>query len=404
MSVYEIFLPLSNGATIVMAESDEMTDGSALIELIQKNNITLLQATPSLWNILLASGWTGKKDLKGIVGGEALSSNLVRQIIPKVGEFWNFYGPTETTVYATGIQIMDTESPILIGKPIDNTSIFILDKDNKRMPLGTIGEVCIGGIGVAQGYLNRPDLSSEKFIRFYNNQIIYKTGDWGKFHSDGSIELFGRIDNQIKLRGFRIEPGEIETLLNQVNGIKESVVKIQKFDNNDDRLIAFLNVTNEHKLTDQEIIEKLKRKLPPYMIPSFFQRSDSFPRMPNGKINRKALQFNIDFFDNQSRIDFDSLSETEIQLLKIWEELLKTKNFTIFDNFFNIGGNSLLALSIISKIKSYFNVEFNFRFFVQSPRIKDLAEVVEILKNDNLKIPPSIQKEDYFSRTLNGEV
>jgi amino acid adenylation domain-containing protein len=200
ISVLELFLPLSVGATVIIADTGDTYNGLAFIDLIEKHNITFLQATPSLWNFLLASGWKGNSSLKGICGGEALPSNLVREVLPKIGEFWNFYGPTETTVWSTGIKITDPDAPVLIGKPIDNTKIYILNNNNKQLPVGATGEICIGGLGVAKGYFKNPEITAQKFIPFEDDGIIYKTGDLGRFIEDGNIEFLGRIDNQIKLK------------------------------------------------------------------------------------------------------------------------------------------------------------------------------------------------------------
>jgi amino acid adenylation domain-containing protein len=369
MSVYELFVPLSKGATVVVATSQDTTDGQALIDLLDKNNITMLQATPSLFNILLGSGWKGKNDLRAFCGGEALTRNLVRQILPRVKEFWNCYGPTETTVYSTFIRVTDPDTPILIGKPINNTRIHILDKNNNKLPVGVIGEVCIGGLGVTKGYHNLPELTAEKFIPFENGEIIYKTGDLGRFLTDGNIELFGRIDNQIKLRGFRIEPGEIENLLSRLPGVKEAVVKVHRFEDNDDRLVAFLNTDTEFSLTNEEITGSLSQYLPSYMVPSFFQRYDGFPRLPNGKINKKALIFEIDESEREQEIDFDRLTGTQKKLFNIWSDILKFKNIHPSKNFFDIGGNSLLAIRILNKIKEELGFTMSFKAFIAFPTI-----------------------------------
>ena len=236
----------------------------------------------------------GKKNLKTFCGGEPISPGLVKELLPRVESLWNMYGPTETTVWSTCFRITDPSAQILVGTPVDNTQIYILDKYNKPLPVGSIGEVCIGGLGVTKGYNNRIELTKEKFIHFENDRIIYKTGDLGRFLKNGNLELFGRIDNQIKLRGFRIETGEIESLLLNIKGIKEAVVKIHEFDKNDQRMVAFLNVDNEFTMSNEEMVKLLAQNLPSYMIPSFFQKSEGFPRMPNGKINRKALVLNIE--------------------------------------------------------------------------------------------------------------
>jgi amino acid adenylation domain-containing protein len=378
MSVFELFLPLSRGATVVIANSLDTTDGSKLIDLLDKYNITMLQATPSLWNILIANDWKGKKNLRGFCGGEALTKNLVKQIFPKVSEFWNCYGPTETTVYSTIMKITDPNANILVGKPIGNTRIYILDKNFNQVPVGVIGEVCIGGLGVTKGYNNRPELTSEKFIVFGEGQTIYRTGDIGRFLPDGNIELFGRIDNQIKLRGFRIEPGEIENLLTQINGIKEAVVKIHKFDENDERLVAFINVDSGFSLQKEEVLAFLSHNLPAYMIPSFVQVSFSFPRLPNGKTDKKALILEASELLSGKKKNPDVLSDNEKKIYEIWSDVLKTKNISLNDNFFEIGGNSLLAITVMSKIKSTLRVDLNLRIFFDSPRIKDLADAIDI--------------------------
>jgi amino acid adenylation domain-containing protein len=378
ISVLELFLSLSVGATIVIADTSDTTDGSSLINLIEKHKITFLQATPSLWNFLIACGWNGNRNLIAISGGEALPHNLLQQVFPKVRELWNFYGPTETTVWSTGMKITDPDAPVLIGKPIDNTKIYILDNEYKQLPVGAIGEICIGGLGVAKGYFTNAEITAQKFISFGEGNTIYRTGDLGRYHEDGNIEFIGRIDNQIKLNGFRIEPGEIEGVLGRLRGIREAVVKLHKFNENDERLVAFLNVENEPTLSNKEIIDKLELKLPNYMVPKFYKKVYGFPRMPNGKIKRNALFFDtsIDYM-REEELEIDGFSQTEKIIYSIWCEALKTKNFLKTDDFFSIGGNSILALSVVSKITFVFNTKLSLRFFFDNPRIVDLAEVID---------------------------
>jgi amino acid adenylation domain-containing protein len=383
MSVYELFVTLSKGATVVIAGSDDITDGPVIIKLIEKHNVTLIQGTPSFWSILLSAGWHGKKDLKALCGGEALTYSLIRQILPKVGEFWNCYGPTETTVYATCTRVIDENAPIVIGKPINNTSIHILDKDNNLLPAGVTGEVAIGGICVAKGYHNRPDLTMEKFIRIKNNGVVYKTGDLGRFNNDDNVELFGRADNQIKLRGFRVEPGEIETLLSKFKGVRESVVALHRFDADDERLVAFLNTTSEFTLSDEEIKTSLSQHLPGYMVPSFFQNSDGFPRLPNGKINKKELLFDLHGPGWKPVLDFDTLSATQKKLLTIWESVLKTQIINLTDNFFDNGGNSLLGIRLINKIRDEFNIPLTFRELLVNSTLGQMGSLIDNKKSDS---------------------
>lgn len=377
ISVLELFLPISVGAELVIAKNDELSDGQKLSKLLELHNITVMQATPVTWTLLLSSGWEGKKNLKALCGGEPITPGLITELFPKVESLWNMYGPTETTVWSTCFRINDTFSPILVGMPIDNTRIYIVDKHNKSIPVGSIGEVCIGGLGVTKGYNNQIDLTKEKFIHFENDQIVYKTGDLGRFLKDGNLELFGRIDNQIKLRGFRIEPGEIESLLLRIKGIKETIVKVHEFDKNDHRLVAYINVDSDFIMTKEEIIDLLGQNLPSYMIPSFFQKYDGFPRMPNGKINRKGLILDVERQNQKKEEKQKKISMTQKKILNIFEDVLKIKNISITDNFFEIGGNSLLAITVFSGVESAFNIKLSLRTFFDGPCIKDLAEVVD---------------------------
>ena len=294
---------------------------------------------------------------------------MVRQILPLVSEFWNCYGPTETTVYSTCIRVTDPETPIVIGKPINNTRIYILDKSNNQLPVGLTGEVCIGGLGVTKGYNNQPELTAEKFITYKNGEVIYKTGDLGRFLEDGNVELFGRMDNQIKLRGFRIEPGEVESLLSHLPGVREAVVKLHKFEEGDERIVAFLNADSLFDMAGSDISNSLAQHLPAYMIPSFYQISDGFPRLPNGKINKKDLIFESDEYEADQAIDLDSLSSTQKKLVRIWEDTLKIKGINPSANFFDTGGNSLLAIRILNKIKEKLGFAISFKDFIAHPTI-----------------------------------
>ena len=404
VSVGEVFLPISNGATLVLAITGEVNDGNAIINLFEKYDITITLATPSFWSILIASDWKGKENFRGISGGEALTSNLVRQLLPKVREFHNYYGPTETTIVSTGCQITDPDATIVIGKPLDNTQIYILDPNNHMLPIGVIGEVAIGGAGVSKGYIKRPELTAEKFIRFGSNEVIYKTGDLGRLLKDGSVELFGRMDHQIKIRGYRIEPGEIENLLATLKGVTEAVVKANKFDDSDIRLVAFLNVDADFQMTNAEIKDALAKSLPSYMVPSFFQKTEGFPRLTNGKINKKALLFKAEVSDIKQDDRYNSLSDTQKKLITIWENSLKIKNIKATDNFFDIGGNSLLAISVMSKIKSVFNLELGLRVFFDSPKIKDLAEAIDLSRNRKIETKAFNPSRDSKYQIVNGEI
>lgn len=380
ISVLELFLPLSFGGELIISSADEIFDGQKIAMLLDKYDITIMQGAPATWNILISSGWNGKMNLKALCGGEALTSNLAEQLLSRVGELWNMYGPTETTVWSTCFHVKDNDSPVLVGKPIDNTTVYILNSMNEVLPVGSKGEVCIGGMGVSKGYHNRPEITSEKFISFTNDEVIYKTGDLGMYLSDGNIELFGRIDNQIKLCGVRIEPGEIESLLSELPGIQESVVKVHTFEESDMRLVAFLHVDNEFRMTDGEISEILAHQLPANMIPSFYQKQNVFPRMPNGKINIKALLFSTPESDIGNEKPLLILSDTESQLLAIWESVLRLGKISKYDNFFEIGGNSLLAIRVVNKIREEIGFNLLLNDLLNNMTIIQLGEFIDSQK------------------------
>lgn len=395
ISVLELFLPLYKGGTVVLATKPEAMSGSRLIELMQKYSVTVLQATPVTWNIILHSGWQGNKQLRALCGGEAIPSKLITNLLPLVGEMWNMYGPTETTVWSTCNKIENDELPILVGKPINNTSVYILNEQKQKLPIGAKGELCIGGLGVTKGYHKREELTAEKFIEV-DGEPLYRTGDVARILSTETIELFGRIDNQIKLRGFRIEPGEIESQLCKINGIKEAVVKVVAFSDTDDRLVAFV-ITENNSLPDTALIEKsIKKELPDYMIPSHYSVWLDFPRTPNGKIDKKQLIFDKDSIRIEEVKSEDSISNRkglEQTLYDIWQSVLKREKFSLHDNFFDIGGNSMLLIQVADRINKVLGEEIDIMYYFEHSSIQQLSEYI---KKNNLYT--HVNSDDDISR------
>jgi amino acid adenylation domain-containing protein len=394
ISVLEIFLPLIKGGTLVLASKKDVLNGERLKQLLVKNKISVFQATPVTWNLLLSTDWEGNKNLKALCGGEPLPAHLIDKLLPKIKELWNMYGPTETTVWSTCKLIRDSKLPVLVGKPIDNTSIWILDDKNTELPNGSTGEVCIGGDGVSKGYHNRDELTLERFIRNSEGDLLYKTGDLGRITTEGELELFGRIDNQIKLRGFRIEPGEIEARINKLNGVIESVVKVHSFNPNDQRLVAFIHTTQGYILDEDELIRILSMDLPKYMVPHLFQLSDDFPRTPNGKIDRKLLVYDEKHIaSNPKRSNENTITNknTEEILIEIWKQNLKLSKLNIDDNYFDIGGNSMTLLLLLKEINNTFNNNFDVMTFFEHPTIRSLSEfmVKEIKINQSNRFATS---------------
>ena len=243
--------------------------------------------------MLIEAGWQGDKRLKALVGGEALPRELATQLFDRCGELWNMYGPTETTIWSTISRVTNIEEPILIGRPIANTTVYILDKHLRPVPIGVPGELHIGGEGLAHGYLNRDTLTREKFIPNPFGSIpgerIYKTGDLARYRPDGRIECLGRLDHQVKVRGYRIELGEIETALADHPAVNKNVVVAREDKPGEKRLVAYIVPEKDTTISPSEIRAHLKRTLPDYMIPSAFVAMDELPLTPNGKINRLAL-------------------------------------------------------------------------------------------------------------------
>lgn len=369
----EIYLPLICGACVVLANKEETVDGNKLIRLIKEQKGTVMQATPATWRLLIESGWEGNKNIKILCGGEALSKDLAVQLSKKGKQIWNMYGPTETTIWSCIHQIKKEDDKILIGRPINNTEIYILDEYLQPVPIGVTGELYIGGDGVAAGYHNKLELTKEKFVSnpFNKNTVdkMYRTGDLGRWLFDGSIECHGRIDNQVKIRGFRIELEEIENQLFKYKDITNCVV-IAKNIQEDKYIFAYYISSKEIPVS--ELREYLSGILPEYMIPSYFIKIEEMPLNTNGKIDRKALP-ESDGIINTGNEYIAPTNMVEKKLMKIWQEVLKVEKIGINDSFFELGGHSLLAIKLISKIKEDFNIEIPLQILFQTKTISGIG-------------------------------
>lgn len=347
ISILELYLPLTAGARVVILPSEKIADGTALIRAVEEHEITVMQATPATWRLMIEAGWKGNQNLKVLCGGEPMPADLARELIPKCHELWNMYGPTETTIWSTCSKITDPGS-INIGYPIDNTDIYIFDNSLNPQPIGVDGELMIGGEGLARGYINLPELTDEKFIPhpFKEGLRLYRTGDIARYQKDGSIECLGRMDDQVKLHGFRIELGDIETHLSAIDGISRAVVMVREDQPGNKRLVAYYSGQTEHP---QDILRQhLLSKLPEYMVPSVFVRVDKFPLTPNGKTDRRALpppQKKRPLLANDY---IAPRSELEKKLAACWGEVLEIDNIGVNDSFFDLGGTSLLAARMVS--------------------------------------------------------
>lgn len=376
----EMLLPLVAGATVVMAGRDEVIDGEKLIALMDKHDISIMQATPATWRMLVEAQWQGNSRLKILCGGEALPRDLANELMDRCSCLWNVYGPTETTIWSTMMRLASKEGPVSIGKPIANTTVYILDNEMKPTPVGIPGELYIGGAGLARGYLKLPELTAEKFIpNPFNSKEeskLYKTGDIVRFMPDGNIEFVGRGDHQVKIRGFRIELGEIETLLNNNPLITQSVVVCREILSGEKAIIAY--VIPKTKDTDTIALRTyLRERLPDYMIPSYFVKLDSFPMTPNNKIDRKALPTPEKAVRGENTNSLQPSNDVQKTVSDIWKEVLGRENIGLNENFFDLGGHSLLLAKVRSKIVKAMNINLQVMDLFKYPTVSTLSDYLE---------------------------
>ncbi|GAB3390079.1 non-ribosomal peptide synthetase [Lysobacter fragariae] len=386
IALFELVLPLTVGARIALVDRDTARDGLRLRRLVDASRFTVMQATPATWRMLLEVGWRGTPGLRRIIStGEALPRELADRLLPCANEVWNLYGPTETTVYSALCQVHAGEGPILVGKPVDNTQIHIVDRHMQLMPIGVPGELLIGGTGLARGYCGRPDLTEEKFISDpFSSQPgarLYRTGDLALWRRDGTIEVIGRIDHQVKLRGFRIELGEIESVLALYPGVTQAVVHCREDRPGDKRLVAYVTADGSAPTTTAPtaaaLRDHLKAALPDYMVPSAFVVLERFPLTPNGKVDRRALPVPETSAGND-RESIAPRTPEEVTLAQLWQQLLGTTTVDVRDNFFDAGGHSLLATQLLARIDQAFAVELPLRALFEAPTLEQLAARIAV--------------------------
>ncbi|WP_256871845.1 non-ribosomal peptide synthetase [Nostoc sp. TCL26-01] len=401
IAVLELYLPLITGAHLILVSRTVAQDGTRLSEYLTQ--ATIMQATPATWRMLLNAGWCGNSHLKILCGGEALTRELAQQLFDKGASLWNLYGPTETTIWSTAHQVKKTDlslSIVPIGRAIANTQLYILDTQCQLTPIGVAGELHIGGDGLARGYLHRPDLTQQRFIPHPLSQggRVYKTGDLVRYLPSGEIEYIGRIDNQIKLRGFRIELGEIESILNQHPQIREAVVVVRTNEVDTQTLVAYLVLLSGQELATAELRQFLASKLPDYMIPNVLMALESLPLTPNGKVDRQALP-TPDPIQLSSTSDFvPPSSPIEEILAGIWADVLGLEKVGVHNNFFQLGGHSLIASRVIAGIQQVFSQQLPLRRLFELPTIAELAKEIENSTKLGLQLEkPPIKRHSWES-------
>ncbi|NBI31019.1 non-ribosomal peptide synthetase, partial [Chengkuizengella marina] len=399
-STFEIWGALLNGLQLVLAKEEVITNPYLLKETIERHEITTMWLTSPLFNQLSQQDvelFNGVQTL--IIGGDVLSVKHVLEVRRKYPylRLINGYGPTENTTFSTYYEIgeVNEHSSIPIGSPISNTTAYILNKEGQLQPIGVVGELCVGGDGLARGYLNRADLTSERFINnsFELGKKLYKTGDLARWLPDGNIEYIGRMDYQVKIRGFRIELGEIESQLIKHEEIQEVIVTVIESETNDKAVCAYVVCNKEFNMFDLRAY--ISQVLPQYMIPSYFIQLDKMPLTPNGKIDRKALPEPKENLNQDVQYVAPS-NKLESQLVSLWEEVLDIKTVGIKDNFFELGGHSIKAVQIVTKLHKEMNVNLTLRDIFSFPTIEQFSKQIQQLDHQQYHFIPQLEQKQTF--------
>ena len=408
IAALELFLPLLQGAEIVLAAHSDAIDGQKLIDLVGQHQVTCMQATPVTWKLMLSAGWKGSPLLKVLCGGEALSTQLAGELLPRCDQLWNMYGPTETTIWSLIARVsiesiaQSSGGIVGIGSPIENTTLLVLDRWGQIAAPGVSGELCIGGAGLARGYHDRPDLSADKFFLYARPQNqsqeslsqvnglqqrrFYRTGDLVCVTEQGHINFLGRLDNQVKVRGYRIELGEIEALLGQSDLVSAAVVCAHKDSDDQNYLVAYIKPANNELQTNNAnllaVKSGLSEALPRYMVPDQFVLLDEFPLTANGKIDRKKLLQHSSGkgqpVATQNVPYVPAGTPLEKALVDIWQKVLEVQTIGIDDDFFELGGHSLKATRLVFRLQEETGLALRLLDIFKYPTISKLIENVTV--------------------------
>jgi amino acid adenylation domain-containing protein len=374
----ELFLPLIVGARVVLATRDEATDGPRLRRLLASSGATILQGTPATWRLLIEAGWEGGTPLVALCGGEALARDLAASLVARASVAWNLYGPTETTIWSCAYRLdAPPESAVPIGRPIANTEVYLLSPALQPVPVGVPGELYIGGYGLAAGYHHRPDLTGERFIAHpFNEQRdarLYRTGDLASYRPDGVIEFLGRVDDQVKVRGFRIELGEIEANLMKHAAIRAAVV-VAREHRGELRLVGYVIPIGGDTPSTADLRAWLSRSLPEHMLPELIVSLSTLPLTPNGKVDRRALPDPEVSGRVRMAARVPASNREEEELLEIWQKLLGLNDpIGVTDDFFELGGNSLLAARLLAEVERWFHRQVPLTVLFEDATIEHLA-------------------------------
>ena len=417
----EMWCSLTSGQTLVLANEEEQNTPSLLNKLCIQNKVNMIQTTPSRFSVIFEN--QNQLEFLGnitdiLVGGEAINHKLLQNMKKHTNsKIYNVYGPTETTIWSTVKELTETKD-ITIGKPIANTQCYVLNKNHKILPINVPGELYIGGDGVSNGYLKREELTKEKFIQspFKKNEKIYNTNDLAYYLPNGEIVHLGRTDYQVKIRGFRVELGEIENIIERENNIHQCVVVKKRLTNGHDALIAYYTAKEDvdFKKLEEELKKELSKNLPQYMVPQYLVRIEKMPHTPNGKIDRKLLPEPC--VQDQNKEIIMPRNELDKALIKILSKMLHVENISIEDSILDLGGDSLTAITLSTKILSKFNVQVNIKDILTKYKIKDISNYINNNQSEDdarIKIEKapvqelyplsSAQKRIYYNVKMIGE-
>ncbi|HVT17180.1 MAG TPA: condensation domain-containing protein [Thermoanaerobaculia bacterium] len=380
IAVTELLLPLSVGARVELVDRETAGDGALLAAAVESSGATCLQATPATWSLLVEGGWRGRPGLKALCGGEALSRALADKVLPRVGELWNLYGPTETTVWSALLRVEAGQGAVPVGLPLGNTSLYVMSRQGEVAPLGVVGELAIGGEGLARGYHGRPELTAERFVPDpfgAPGARLYRTGDLVRRRPEGTLEFLGRGDLQVKVRGFRIELGEIEAVLASHPAVRECAVVARQDGERDKALVGYV-VFRSRPEEAGTLRAFLAAKLPPYMVPAVFVTLAALPLSPSGKVDRNALPAPAEAEPSAAGRGEESFAppaaDPAAELVAgIWAEVLGRERVGLDDDFFALGGHSLLATRVVSRLRSVLGVELPLRSLLEKRTAGALA-------------------------------
>jgi amino acid adenylation domain-containing protein len=391
----ELYLPLVSGGRVVIASRDDAADPQRLMERIGESACTVMQATPATWRALVAAGWGGSPSLRLLCGGEALPPDLAHALLPRCAELWNLYGPTETTVWST-IDRVTADGATCIGRPIANTQVFVLDASRNLIPRGLVGELYIAGEGLARGYWRRDELTRERFLPnpFTPKARMYRTGDLARWLAEGRVQWLGRSDHQVKVRGFRIEPAEIEATIARHPAIREVVVIARDDASGEKHLVAYVVVTDPPADLFDQLRARIRAALPEYMVPAAFARLDALPRTANGKLDRKALPVASAVPADRPSGAVAPRSPAEELVMGVFRGVIGRADFGVFDSFFDLGGHSLMAARLVTQLRVAAGVNLPLRSLFERPTVAALAGAIEALSWSAQRTVPSARANE----------